>query len=67
MPYENEDISSFLENLRSKHREIDKNLARLSKYKYIDQLEVSALKRQKLKLKDQISRLESHLIPDQPA
>lgn len=67
MPYDKEDISNFLENLRSKHREIDENLTRLSKYKYVDQLQVQTLKRQKLKLKDQISRLESNLIPDQLA
>ena len=54
MPYDKEDISNFLENLRSKHREIDENLTRLSKYKYVDQLQVQALKRKKLKLKDGI-------------
>jgi hypothetical protein len=67
MPYDNEDISNFLENLRLKHREIDENLSRLSKYKYVDQLQIQTLKRKKLKLKDQISILESNLIPDQLA
>ena len=67
MPYDQEDISKFLENLRSQHREIDQNLNRLIQYKYVDQLQIQTLKRQKLKLKDQISRLESSLIPDQLA
>jgi len=67
MPYEKKDISSFLENLRSQHREIDQNLNRLTKYKYVDQLQIQTLKRQKLKLKDQIAKLESNLIPDQLA
>lgn len=67
MPYDKRDISSFLENLRSQHREIDQNLNRLIKYKYVDQLQIQALKRQKLRLKDQIAKLESNLIPDQPA
>ena len=67
MPYDKEDISSFLEKLRTQHREIDENLTRLSKYKYVDQLQIQTLKRRKLKLKDQISKLESNLIPDQLA
>lgn len=67
MPYDQKDISSFLENLRSQHREIDQNLNRLIKYRYVDQLQIQTLKRQKLKLKDQIAKLESNLIPDQLA
>ena len=67
MPYDQEDISKFLENLRSQHRDIDQNLNRLIKYKYIDQLQIQTLKRRKLKLKDQIAKLESNLIPDQLA
>ena len=67
MPYDKEDISKFLENLRFQHREIDENLNRLIKYTYVDQLQIQTLKRQKLKLKDQIARLESQLIPDQLA
>ena len=67
MPYDQEDISSFLNNLRLQHREIDENLNRLSKYKYVDQLQIQTLKRKKLKLKDQIAKLESNLIPDQLA
>lgn len=67
MPDEKKDTSIFLENLRSQHREIDKNLNRLIKYRYVDQLQIQTLKRQKLKLKDQIAKIESNLIPDQLA
>ena len=67
MPENFVDLSQLLQNLRSQHREIDQNLQRLIKFKYVDQLQIQNLKRQKLKLKDQISRLESDLIPDQHA
>jgi len=33
----------------------------------IDQLEMSRIKKRKLRLKDQLAKLKSSLIPDQPA
>ncbi len=67
MPDDSEDLLQLLRTMRQEHREIDDNLKRLLKFKYVDQLQIQALKRKKLQLKDQISRLESDLIPDLPA
>jgi hypothetical protein len=52
-----------LHELRSEHRDLDTVIARLS-IQPIDQLQVQRLKKRKLMLKDEISRLESRLIPD---
>ncbi len=67
MADENNDLKELLRELRQQHRELDENLNQLLKFKYVDQLQIQALKRKKLKLRDQIARLESDLIPDQPA
>jgi len=67
MPDDSEDLLQLLRTMRQEHREIDDNLNQLLKLKYVDQLQIQSLKRKKLKLKDLISRLESDLIPDQPA
>lgn len=67
MPDDSDDLAQRLKTLKIEHRELDQNLQRLARLKYADQLQLQSLKRQKLKIKDQISRLESDLIPDQPA
>ena len=67
MPEDSSDLVQRLTNLKNEHRELDQNLQRLAKLKYADQLQMQSLKRQKLKIKDQITRLESDLIPDLPA
>ena len=67
MPEDSSDLVQHLTNLKNEHRELDQNLQHLAKLKYADQLQMQSLKRQKLKIKDQITRLESDLIPDLPA
>ena len=52
-----------LHELRSEHRDLDTVIARLT-VQPVDQLQVQRLKKRKLMLKDEISRLESRLIPD---
>jgi hypothetical protein len=52
-----------LHELRSEHRDLDTVIARLATHP-LDQLQVQRLKKRKLLLKDEISWLESHLIPD---
>jgi hypothetical protein len=52
-----------LHELRSEHRDLDTVIARLSVNAF-DQLQVQRLKKRKLLLKDEISWLESRLIPD---
>nr|WP_253913464.1 DUF465 domain-containing protein [Pseudoruegeria sp. HB172150] len=53
-----------LEVLRREHRDLDDAIAALQETQRADQLRLSRLKRQKLSLKDKISRLEDRLLPD---
>ena len=52
-----------LHELRSEHRDLDTVITRLA-LQPMDQLQVQRLKKRKLLLKDEISWLESRLIPD---
>ncbi|RXR06394.1 YdcH family protein [Pseudoxanthomonas composti] len=61
------DIVSRLSQLRGEHRELDEEIARRVAELQADELAVKRLKKRKLWLKDCIARLESALIPDQPA
>ena len=49
--------------LRSEHRDLDSVIARVSG-SIADQLHLQRLKKRKLRLKDEISWLESRLVPD---
>jgi hypothetical protein len=53
-----------LHELRSEHRDLDTVIARLSTPGMVDQLQLQRLKKRKLLLKDELSWLESRLIPD---
>jgi hypothetical protein len=53
-----------LRQLRIEHRDLDEVISRLSLDLHVDELQVKRLKKRKLMLKDQITRLESQLIPD---
>jgi hypothetical protein len=53
-----------LRQLRIEHRDLDDIIARLSMDFNVDEIQMKRLKKRKLMLKDQITRLESKLIPD---
>ena len=53
-----------LRTLRIEHRDLDEVIMRLSLDVNTDELQMKRLKKRKLMLKDQITRLESQLIPD---
>ncbi len=53
-----------LHELRSEHRDLDTVIARLHDHGAVDQIQLQRLKKRKLLLKDEISWLESSLIPD---
>jgi hypothetical protein len=53
-----------LRELRIAHRDLDEVISRLSLDIHIDELQLKRLKKRKLMLKDQITILESQLIPD---
>lgn len=53
-----------LHELRSEHRDLDTVIVRIGDAGPVDQLQLQRLKKRKLLLKDEVSRLESRLIPD---
>jgi hypothetical protein len=61
------EIVAKLIELRQEHRDLDLAIARLAEDPAMDQLQLSRLKKRKLKLKDWVSYLESKLIPDMDA
>ena len=53
-----------LEELRTEHRDLDDVIARVTEEAPFDQVRVQRLKKRKLMLKDQITHIESMLLPD---
>jgi len=50
--------------LNSEHRDLDEVIARLSDASLVDQLQLKRLKKRKLNLKDEITRLHAKILPD---
>ena len=61
---ENDLVKQKLAYLLSEHRDLDDVIARITEGGPFDQLQIRRLKKRKLLLKDQISQLESQLLPD---
>lgn len=61
---EQEMLRQKLAALKSEHRDLDDVIARLVERAPFDQLQMQRLKKRKLWLKDQITHLESRLLPD---
>ncbi|MEX0693011.1 MAG: DUF465 domain-containing protein [Rhodospirillales bacterium] len=57
-------LKKQLENLQLEHRDLDDVIDHLIETRPFDQLQIQRLKKRKLSLKDQISKLESRLLPD---
>ena len=53
-----------LEVFRRQHRDLDEAIAALAEKATADQLTLQRLKKQKLRLKDQIALIEDRLLPD---
>jgi hypothetical protein len=64
----NDDDQEFLQQrlaeLKSEHRDLDDVIDRLSEKRPVDQLQIQRLKKRKLRLKDDITKIESRLLPD---
>ena len=58
------DALKQLEDLKVRHREVDEHIQDLIRSFNNDQLQIKRLKKQKLQLKDEISRIEAGLLPD---
>jgi hypothetical protein len=66
-PDEETAMRAKLEEYRLEHRALDAAIERTAHDPSMDQLQLRRLKKRKLLLKDVIARVESRLIPDQPA
>ncbi len=59
-----EALKARLASLKIEHRDLDDVIARLAERIPFDQIQLQRLKKRKLALKDQISKIESELLPD---
>jgi hypothetical protein len=59
-----EEIKRRISELNLEHRDLDRAIEALENNPLHDELQLKRLKKRKLMLKDQITRLESQLIPD---
>ena len=64
MDLDPETLKARLAALRTEHRDLDDVIARAVELVPFDQLQLQRLKKRKLALKDQISKIESELLPD---
>ena len=58
------DPTARLAWLRTEHRDLDAAIDSLEREVASDQLQLARLKKRKLRLKDEIARLEDQLVPD---
>lgn len=58
------ELRKRLELLRTEHGDLDAAIIALSDAGAKDHLQIARLKKRKLRLKDQITMIEDHLIPD---
>ncbi len=67
LPVDPAEIPRKLADLRLEHRDLDTAIAKLQADIANDELSIKRMKKRKLQLKDMIAKLESALIPDEPA
>lgn len=67
MHIDTETLHQKLAELTQEHRELDEAIAALQAEAQPDQFKLTRMKKRKLLLKDMIMRINSQLIPDQPA
>jgi hypothetical protein len=61
---EEETLRAKLAGLMQEHRDLDAAIAAMAEQGVQDQLQITRLKKRKLQLKDQITRVEDALLPD---
>ena len=64
MPETQNKIKEKINELRKLHSELDLEISKIVKVIPVDQVMLQRIKKKKLKLKDEISKLSSHILPD---
>ena len=64
MSKEQNKIKAKINELRKLHSELDIEISKIVKVIPVDQVMLQRIKKKKLKLKDEISKLSSHILPD---
>jgi hypothetical protein len=64
MSEEQNKIKAKINELRKLHSELDIEISKIVKVIPVDQVMLQRIKKKKLKLKDEISKLSSHVLPD---
>ena len=64
MSKEQNKIKAKINELRKLHSELDIEISKIVKVIPVDQVMLQRIKKKKLKLKDEISKLSSHMLPD---
>ncbi|MBS0272359.1 MAG: DUF465 domain-containing protein [Proteobacteria bacterium] len=59
-----EDLKHKLDKLKEEHRALDEEITRLMLIPIYDQVAAQRLKKRKLRLKDEILKLQTKLLPD---
>jgi len=59
-----EELQDWLEELRVRHNDLDVVIQHLIDTNHHDSMRIQRLKKQKLSLKEQITKIQSQLIPD---
>ncbi len=59
-----EDLKHKLDKLKKEHRALDEEIGRLTMTPLYDQVSVQRIKKRKLKIKDELLKLQKQLIPD---
>lgn len=59
-----EKLRSRLHQLQDEHRDLDTAISAMSEQGVFDQLQLQRMKKRKLQLRDEISRIEDSLYPD---
>ena len=62
--HDTEALEILLDELRREHRALDAQITELQQAVAVDRLAIGRLKKQKLRLKDQITRISEQLYPD---
>lgn len=64
MSSDQEELQDWLEELRVRHNDLDVVIQHLIDTNHHDSMRIQRLKKQKLSLKEQITKIQSQLIPD---